>query len=139
MRKLITILLVLCFFTLSAFAQLGVKKGEWPFYGANNAQTKYSPLDQINTQNVGKLKLAWTWDSPEVTQMSSIPALQSAIYEATPLFVNGVLFTSTVSSQVAAIDPATGKSIWTYDPESYKAGRPTNLGFVHRGVAYWTD
>jgi quinoprotein glucose dehydrogenase len=139
MRKLITVLLVLCFLALSALAQLGVKKGEWRYYGANNAQTKYSPLDQINVQNVGKLKLAWTWDSPEVAQMSSIPMLQAAIYEATPLFVNGVLYTSTVSSQVAAIDPETGKSIWTYDPESYKAGRPTNLGFVHRGVAYWTD
>jgi quinoprotein glucose dehydrogenase len=53
--------------------------------------------------------------------------------------VGGVLYTSTSLSQVAAIDAATGKTIWVHDPESYKAGRPTNLGFVHRGVAYWTD
>ncbi|HEY8459897.1 MAG TPA: pyrroloquinoline quinone-dependent dehydrogenase, partial [Blastocatellia bacterium] len=139
MRKLVTSSLALCFLTLSAVAQLGATKGEWPHYGADKAHTKYSPLDQINAQNVGNLKLAWTWDSPEVEQLSSIPALQSGVFEATPLFINGVLYTSTVSSQVAAIDPVTGKSLWTYNPESYKAGRPANLGFTHRGVAYWTD
>src|SRR5262249_27841905 len=53
--------------------------------------------------------------------------------------VGGVLYTSTSLSQVAAIDPQTGKTIWVFNPEAYKAGRPTNLGFVHRGVAYWTD
>jgi quinoprotein glucose dehydrogenase len=98
MRKLIAILIVLCLLGLSAVAQLGRNKDEWPYYGSDKAQTKYSPLDQINAQNVGKLKLAWTWDSPEVAQMSSIPALQSGVFEATPLFINGVLYTSTVSS-----------------------------------------
>ena len=51
----------------------------------------------------------------------------------------GVLYTSTSLSQVAAIDPTTGKTHWVYNPEAYKAGRPTNLGYVHRGIAYWTD
>ena len=41
--------------------------------------------------------------------------------------------------QVAAIDPGTGASLWTFDPGSWKEGRPGNLGFVHRGMAYWTD
>jgi len=49
---------------------------------------------------------------------------------------DGVLYTSTSMSQVAAIDAATGNTIWTYDPESYKHGTPPG-GFVHRGVAYW--
>ncbi len=40
---------------------------------------------------------------------------------------------------MAAIEPQTGKTLWVFDPEAYKAGRPTNLGFVHRGIAYWTD
>jgi quinoprotein glucose dehydrogenase len=139
MRKLITSLLILCFVAFSAAAQLKGTNSEWRYYGADKAQTKYSQLDQINAQNVGQLKLAWTWDSPEVAQMSSMPSLQASIFESTPLFINGVLYTSTISSQVAALDPTTGKALWTYDPESYKAGRPTNIGFVHRGVAYWTD
>jgi quinoprotein glucose dehydrogenase len=49
------------------------------------------------------------------------------------------LYTSTSLAQVACIDGATGKQLWVFDPESYKAGRPTNLGFVHRGLEYWTD
>ena len=44
----------------------GTQKGEWRFYGGNQASTKYSPLDQINRENVNKLKVAWTWDSPDL-------------------------------------------------------------------------
>jgi quinoprotein glucose dehydrogenase len=53
--------------------------------------------------------------------------------------VNGVLDISTSLSQVAAIDAATGKTQWVYDPETWKNGTPSNNGFVHRGVAYWAD
>ena len=53
--------------------------------------------------------------------------------------VGGVLYVSTSLSQVAAIDAATGKTKWVYDPETWKSGTPSNNGFVHRGVAYWAD
>ena len=59
--------------------------------------------------------------------------------ETTPLAVGNTLYTSTSLAQVAAIDGQTGETMWVFNPEVYKAGRPTNLGFVHRGVAYWTD
>jgi quinoprotein glucose dehydrogenase len=61
------------------------------------------------------------------------------VYEATPLMVGGVLYTSTSLSQVAAIDAATGQTRWVYDPQSYRHGSPPNHGFVHRGVAYWQE
>src|SRR6185369_10520719 len=61
------------------------------------------------------------------------------VNEATPLMVGGVLYVSTSLSQVAAIDAATGQTLWTHDPEVWKLGTPGNLGWVHRGVAYWTD
>jgi quinoprotein glucose dehydrogenase len=115
------------------------KKGEWRFYGGDPGSTKYSPLDQINKANVKNLQLAWSWDSPDLPLQKQNRMLASLGYSATPIMVGGVLYTSTSLSQVAAIDAATGKTIWVHDPESYKAGRPTNLGFVHRGVAYWTD
>ena len=51
--------------------------------------------------------------------------------------VNGALYVSTSLSQVAAIDAATGNTLWVYDPETWKNGTPSNNGFVHRGVAYW--
>ncbi len=59
--------------------------------------------------------------------------------EATPLMVGGVIYTSTSLSQVAAIDAFTGETIWVYNPDTYKDGSPANVGFVHRGVAYWED
>jgi quinoprotein glucose dehydrogenase len=59
--------------------------------------------------------------------------------KATPIMVDGVLYVRTSLSLVAAVDAATGRELWTFDPESYEAGRPTNLGFNSRGVAYWSD
>ncbi len=115
------------------------RPGEWRYYGGTNASNKYSPLDQINRDNAKDLKIAWTWESPDLALRKDNPGLGSFGYEATPLMIGGVLYTSTSNSQVAAIDAKTGTPIWVYNPEAYKAGRPTNLGFVHRGVAYWTD
>ncbi len=115
------------------------KKGEWRSYGGDQGATKYSPLDQINRDNVQNLKIAWKWDSPDQKILEANSKLYTLGYEATPLMVNGVLYISTSLSQVAAINAATGQTIWVHDPKSYETGHPTNLGFLHRGVAYWTD
>jgi quinoprotein glucose dehydrogenase len=123
----------------SITAQQGTKKGEWRFYGGDNGSTKYSPLDQINRDNASRLKIAWTWDSPDLLLQKENRALGSFAYETTPLMVNGTLYTSTSLSQAAAINAQTGATIWVFNPEAYKTGRPTNLGYVHRGLAYWTD
>ena len=53
--------------------------------------------------------------------------------------IGGVLYVSTSLSQVAALDAATGKALWIYDPETWKNGMPSNNGFVQRGVTYWAD
>ena len=53
--------------------------------------------------------------------------------------VKGVLYTVTSLGQIAAINPGTGQTIWTLDPGNWKTGRPGNLGYVHRGLAYWSD
>ncbi len=124
---------------IPAGARNGVRNGEWRFYGGDQGSGKYSPLDQINRDNVQKLKVAWSWDSPDLKLLEQNSKLYTLGYEATPLMIGGVLYISTSLSQVAAIDAATGKTIWVYDPRSYESGQPTNLGFVHRGVAYWTD
>ena len=96
-------------------------------------------LDQINRANVAELKIAWSWDSPDLPLQKADRMLSSFAYETTPLMVGGTLYASTSLCQIAAINAQTGKTIWVFDPESYKAGRPGNLGFVNRGVAYWTD
>ena len=132
-------LMLLASVALPAGGKDPAKKGEWRFYGGDQGSTKYSPLDQINRNNAKDLKVAWTWDSPDLKIMEQNQKLYTLGYEATPLMINGVLYISTSLSQVAAINAATGETIWVYDPKSYETGHPTNLGFLHRGVAYWTD
>lgn len=117
----------------------GSAKGEWRFYGGDSSSSKYSSLDQINRDNVKNLKVVWTWDSPDLKILEQKQNLYTLGFEGTPLMVNGVLYVSTSLSQVAAIDAKSGKTLWVYDPKSYQTGQPPNLGFIHRGVAYWTD
>jgi quinoprotein glucose dehydrogenase len=109
---------------------------EWRYYASDAASSKFSPADQIDKFNVRNLKVAWKWDSID----NAIPASRKTAYnEATPIMVEGVVYTSTSLNQVAAIEPATGKTIWKFDPMAYVEGTPPNSGFVHRGVSYWSD
>ena len=134
-------------YTVSVFCLVGLMVswahadavGEWRSYGSDTASTKYAPLDQVNKDNVKDLRIAWRWNSVDNAILESNPDLWVMVNEATPLMIDGVLYTSTALSQVAAIDAVTGKTIWVYNPETYKDGTPANVGFVHRGVSYWAD
>lgn len=113
--------------------------GEWRYYAGDAGSSKYSPLTQITTANVSTVDLAWRWRSIDNDIVTSSPARPGA-YQDTPLMVNGVLYTTTSLGVFVALDPSTGRTIWSFDPEIYKqGGRPPNLGFTHRGVAYWSD
>jgi glucose dehydrogenase len=92
---------------------------EWSNYSGDKASSKYSPLDQIGGDNFKRLKVAWTWRSVE-EEVAKANHLKAWAWEATPLMVGGVLYVSTSLSQVAAIDAATGKTRWVYDPETWK-------------------
>jgi len=129
----------------SSGAQSGASDGQWRSYGGDQGHSKYSPLDQITKDNVHDLRIAWTWTSVdenlkernEVIREHS--SFRTYAYEVTPLMVGGVLYTTTSLGQVAAIDPTTGKTLWSYDPVLYLEGRPSVHGFMTRGLAYWTD
>jgi quinoprotein glucose dehydrogenase len=115
-------------------------RGEWPAYAGTYASARYSPLDQINATNAGHLKVAWRWTSPDHAVRTANATIDpSWLHEGTPIMVNGVLYTSTSLSQVAAIDAASGRTKWVFDPGVWKLGMPTNNGWLHRGVAYWRD
>src|SRR4029450_2075105 len=111
---------------------------EWRTYGGTYASARYSPLAQIDRDNVQQLRVAWRWRSPDHDVMARVSSIETYANEGTPLMVGGVLYVSTSLSQVAAIDAATGQTLWTHDPEVWKLGTPPNHGWVHRGVAYWT-
>lgn len=113
--------------------------GEWRYYGGDAGSSKYSPLTQITRANVNRLDVAWRWSSIDNEIVKTSPA-RPGMYQDTPIMVNGVLYTTTSLGVYVAIDPTTGRMLWKYDPEIYKGGgRPPNLGFTHRGSAYWTD
>ncbi len=123
-----------------AAAQQGTKDGQWRSYGGDKGSTKYAPLDQITRDNFTKLRVAWQWESIDA-EVVALPdtRVRPQGFRSTPLMANGVLYTSTSFSQVAAIDAGTGETIWKYDSGSWRAGRPANMGFIHRGVSYWSD
>ncbi len=111
---------------------------EWPFYGADQAGTKYSPLTDINSRNVAQLHLVWEWKTGELPleQFGTRPGM----FEATPLMIDNVLYFSTPYHRVVALNAETGAQIWAYDPKSYEDGQPANgTGYVHRGVAAWRE
>jgi quinohemoprotein ethanol dehydrogenase len=105
--------------------------GEWITHGIDPAETRYSPLDQINRSNVSRLGLAWT----------SVAGEGGGNQEATPLFSNGVLYAITNWSIVFAVDARTGHELWRYDPKVDRAfstagaNRGICCGVVNRGIA----
>jgi len=109
---------------------------EWPSYGGTGANLKYSALEQVQKQNVNQLKIAWRWRSID-EEKKAAAGVRPWLFEVTPLMVGGVLFVSTGLGQIAAIEAATGKTIWSYDPKSYVGGKAPMYGYTHRGVAYW--
>ncbi|MCP3963308.1 MAG: pyrroloquinoline quinone-dependent dehydrogenase [bacterium] len=109
----------------------------WDVYGGDAAHTKFAPLDQIHRRNVEDLEVVWRWRSPDEEILAAQPDLRTWAHESTPLAVDGVLYTATSFSQVVALDAGTGETLWVHDPETWKQGSPPNMGFLHRGVAYW--
>jgi glucose dehydrogenase len=107
------LVVVLAWATIAVSGQYGPKNGEWRYYGGDAGSTKYSPLDQINKDNVKDLKIVWRWKAENLGPRPDFN------FEATPLMVNGVLYTTAGSRRDAvAIDGETG--------ETYHASRVPN-------------
>jgi quinate dehydrogenase (quinone) len=112
------------------------KAQEWRYYGGDPGGTRFSPLTQINRENVRQLKRVWTYHTGEVDRGgNSTDRHTVAPFESTPLIVDGVLYFSTPSNRVIALDAETGAEIWTYDPQA-GSGKSRRY-YQHRGVSYW--
>ena len=120
---------------VAALAAVVASGQEWRHYGGDAGGTKYSPLREINRQNVKQLRPAWIFDSGDLSD-GSVYSSRSA-FETTPLVVNGVMYLATSFHRLFALDAATGKVLWEFDPKFDPHTRVT-LHFS-RGVSYWTD
>ncbi|MCW2396892.1 PQQ-binding-like beta-propeller repeat protein, partial [Sphingobium sp. B8D3B] len=105
----------------------GKDDDNWLTYGRTYDEQRYSRLTQINDGNIGELSLAWALELDTARGQ-----------EGTPIVVDGVMYTSTAWSKVVAIDAATGKQLWQFDPENEgsKAAHAC-CDVVNRGVAVW--
>lgn len=104
---------------------------DWAGYQGGPDANQYSALDQINTDNVDQLEVAWTYRSGDAD-----PQNRTQI-QCNPLVIDGVLYGTTPSLKAVALDAATGEELWRFDPF---AGGYDMFGMgVNRGLAQWTD
>jgi quinoprotein glucose dehydrogenase len=132
--RALAVLLAAVISAVPASAQTGARAGQWPYFGGDSGNTKYSPLDQINRDNVKGLKIAWRWKT------DNFGPAPEFVYEPTPLMVNGVLYTTAGHRRaVVALDPATGETLWFYRLDEGQRGLNAPRRNSGRGVSYWTD
>jgi quinoprotein glucose dehydrogenase len=97
---------------------------------------RYSPLTQINSENVSKLQVAWTFHTGDISDGKG--ERRRSGFESTPIMVDGTLYVTTPFNRVIALDPITGKQRWVFDPRidpTWQSGD----GLINRGVATWLD
>ncbi len=109
---------------------------EWRHWAGDTGAQRYSPLSEIDSTNVERLEVLWSWTVADARLPEYRGTLERATnFESTPLYVDGTLYVTTPLSQVVALDPATGEERWRFDPGGERE-RPPNLGFVHRGATF---
>jgi len=106
----------------------------WPSYGGQTTSTKYSAADQINVENVDDLELAWTHNTGDL--IADPAKAEGTVSQMTPIYANNRLYICTPYSRVVALDPTTGKAVWTHDPKKPLIGNMYKQNYC-RGVAYW--
>ena len=111
-----------------------VPAGEWHQYGRTQYGQRYSPLDQINTDNVGTLQVAWQYQTGDVKLPDDVG---ETTYQVTPLKIGDTLYMCTPHNWAIALDAGTGKEKWKYDSNS--GMNPDRQHQTCRGVTYYAD
>jgi quinoprotein glucose dehydrogenase len=126
---------VVAWLACAAGAAAAAPERQWPCYGHDAGGTRYSPLTQINRDNVGKLRVAWTFRTGELEHVTSRSLKSKITFEATPIVVEDTMYFSTASARVFALEAGTGKQRWCHDPKLNQ-----KLIFAEgasRGVSFW--
>ncbi len=133
MRRSVIAFTVPMLFGVSALAQTP-RPADWPRVGNDPGCARYSELSQINRGNVGRLKPAWTYHTSE------LKGRKGKTIECTPIVVDGVMYVTTAYLRVVALDAASGKELWQFDPlKTHPFAHEPTSGGVNRGCAYWSD
>ncbi|HLZ74733.1 pyrroloquinoline quinone-dependent dehydrogenase [Phenylobacterium sp.] len=111
---------------------------EWAAYGRDLQGTRFSPLTQVTPANVANLKPAWTFHTGDVSDGKTKGGGPRSGFETTPLMLDGRLYLTTPFNRVIALDPATGRQLWAFDPALDRA-KPYGDGLINRGLAAWRD
>jgi quinoprotein glucose dehydrogenase len=107
---------------------------EWPHYGGNLASHRYSPLDQINRDNVEDLRVEWRYAA------GNFGPRPEQKMETTPLMIDGVLYATVGTTRnVVAIDAVTGETLWLWRPNDGERFARAPRKSSGRGLSYWTD
>jgi quinoprotein glucose dehydrogenase len=109
---------------------------DWPFYGGDAGGQKFSSAAQITPANVTALKVAWTFSTGDMTTHAG--AMKRASFENTPILAGGRLYVCSPFDEASALDPATGKPLWRFDPHVDPHVNYPN-DYVCRGLVYWRD
>ncbi len=107
----------------------------WSHYGADPGGSRYSPLTQINRENVKDLRIAWAYHTGALNPSSRLN--DKAAFEATPVLADGALYFSTPFNQVIALEAETGAQKWFHDPKVDRSRGRSEV--TSRGVAAWLD
>ena len=127
------VLVVLAFWPPRSNAQSGSNTSEWPTYGADLANTRYRPFDQIDASNFNKLEVAWRLKTDNLGPKPEYKL------EGTPLEVGGVLYaTAGTRRAVVALDAATGELLWMHSENEGERGEQGPRKLSGRGLAYWS-
>jgi quinoprotein glucose dehydrogenase len=108
----------------------------WPTYGGDQGGQRYSGAAQITRANVGRLTQVWSFSTGDMASKGA--AMHRASFEVTPVLDDGRLFLCSPFDEVSALDPATGRQLWRFDPRIDPRLHYPN-SFVCRGVAWWQD
>lgn len=132
--------LICLFGTLSGILFMCAQKGrqsgantDWRSYGGDSGGSRYSPLTQIDLENVHDLELAWTYDTGENKDASR----RGMDIQCQPIVIDGILYGTTPEMKLFAVDAATGKEIWKFNPFDKPGTRPRFHPL--RGLNYWAD
>ncbi len=121
-----------------ARADDGAPPAEWRYTEGAAGGGRYSPLADIDRGNVASLRVAWTYRHGDVSDGGIMPDYvnKGTAFEATPIVVDGRLIFTTPFNRVIALDPESGRELWSFDPKIDRDRRYANM-FINRGVAYW--